>query len=933
MAQDFDEYPGRGRHQGDLVVKPQEFVYILDETKGQVSIIVGPQKMSLAGTDKPVRYDVDERRFVECTPEEAINLFVSAHKGSYIELQNPSTSSDPHPRGGTISPLADLDHGCKVNINGPAFFALWPGQVASVLEGHNLRSNQYLVCRVYDDEAAQENLHEAVIKTQTEGEDEGPKAKKPNNSNLLPEGDELVTGKLFVIKGTDVSFFIPPNGIEVLPDNERNYIRSAVTLEQLEYTILLDENGDKRFERGPQVVFPKPTERFLKRKMGNGKPSRRFRAIELNEISGIYVKVIAPYEENTDRYYEEGEELWITGKEQRIYFPRAEHSLIRYGDREIHYAVAIPKGESKYVLNRDTGEIRTIEGPAMFLPDPRKEVIVRRILDDDKAQLWFPDNEMVLEYNQALAEAATSAADGFITDRQFKKKGGRSKADLMKGGAGGGLAELLSSYSSPHAGGFHAGLTSRGTAPIFDETEMNEAVYDQPDDIVGDKLSRKAQFTKPVAVEIDAKMDGAIKIRPWTGYAIQIVNGLGERRVVVGPSVVQLAYDEELESFSMSSGTPKSSDRIKRDVYLRVLNNRVSDKVTVETADMVSVTVTLSYRVNFVGDKNRWFDVENYVQHLCDNMRSMLRNLAKQHDIQSFYSDYINIIRNLITPANADGEREGRLFQENGMMVTEVEVLGCEIGDDAIQEMLEDAQRRTAETLIELNQNKKLFDLDSARAELDKARAELKTATTAALEEETRKRMVEEEKTSTTQHAVSVERLKREFAETMARVNNEAEREKTEMEVRLALVDDETIAMAERQKVLDEIHEAESVRNKASHDERLRVTQAETLDYVNRLKAEAQKEVEMSGAVQPGLVEALTALGQSGMLEKITKDLAPLAIVRGLSVGGAISQLFEGTPFEKTVQQLVENVKVEGGNGAYGARFTTKRPEHDEANW
>lgn len=930
MPKDYDEYPRGGRHQGDLVVKPQEYVYILDETKGQVSIIVGPQKMSLAGTDKPVRYDIDERRFVECTPEEAINIFVSAPKGSYVELQNPSMSDPRHPRGGTISPLAELDHGCKVNINGPAFFALWPGQLASVLEGHNLRSNQYLICRVYDDEAAQENLHEAVIKTQTEGEDEGPKTKQPNNSNLLPEGDELVTGKLFIIKGTDVSFFIPPNGIEVLPDNERNYVRSAVTLEQLEYTILLDENGDKRFERGPQVVFPKPTERFLKRKMNNGKPSRRFRALELNEISGIYVKVIAPYTED-GREYKEGEELWITGKEQRIYFPRAEHSLIRYGDREIHYAVAIPRGESKYVLNRDTGEIRTIEGPEMFLPDPRKEVIVRRFLDDDKAQLWFPGNDMVLEYNQALAEAVTSAADGFVTDRQFKKKSGSRSRGFAKGGSGGELAELLSSYSSPHAGAL-ASTTSRGTAPVFDEADLNEAVYDQPDEIVSEKMSRSAKFTKPVAVEIDAKMDGAIKIRPWTGYAIQIVNGLGERRVVVGPSVVQLAYDEELESFSMSTGTPKSADRVKRDVYLRVLNNRVSDQVTVETADMVSVTVTLSYRVNFVGDKNRWFDVENYVQHLCDNMRSMLRNLAKQHDIQSFYSDYINIIRNLITPANAEsGEREGRLFQENGMMVTEVEVLGCEIGDVAIQEMLEDAQRRTAETLIELNQNKKLFELDSAKAELDKLRAELKTATTAALEEEARKRMVEEEKTSTTQHAVNVERMKREFTETMTSVGNKAEKEKTEMEVRLARVDDEAKSKAELQKVLDEIHGAEMARNKASHDEKLRVTEAETADYVNRLKAEAQKEVETSGAVQPGLVEALTALGQAGMLEKITKDLAPLAIVKGLSVGGAITQLFEGTPFQATVEKLVEN--VEGGNGAYGARFTTKRPEHDESRW
>jgi hypothetical protein len=35
-----------------------------------------------------------------------------------------------------------------------------------------------------------------------------------------------------------------------------------------------------------------------------------------------------------------------------IYFPRPEHVIIRYGEHknDIHYAVAIPKGEGRYVL-------------------------------------------------------------------------------------------------------------------------------------------------------------------------------------------------------------------------------------------------------------------------------------------------------------------------------------------------------------------------------------------------------------------------------------------------------------------------------------------------------------------------------------------------------------------------------------------------------
>jgi hypothetical protein len=44
-------------------------------------------------------------------------------------------------------------------------------------------------------------------------------------------------------------------------------VRDAVTLERLEYCILLDENGNKRFIQGPAVVFPAPTETFVERRI------------------------------------------------------------------------------------------------------------------------------------------------------------------------------------------------------------------------------------------------------------------------------------------------------------------------------------------------------------------------------------------------------------------------------------------------------------------------------------------------------------------------------------------------------------------------------------------------------------------------------------------------------------------------------------------
>ena len=38
----------------DLVLAPNEFAFISDETKGNINVYVGPHKTSLANTDRPV---------------------------------------------------------------------------------------------------------------------------------------------------------------------------------------------------------------------------------------------------------------------------------------------------------------------------------------------------------------------------------------------------------------------------------------------------------------------------------------------------------------------------------------------------------------------------------------------------------------------------------------------------------------------------------------------------------------------------------------------------------------------------------------------------------------------------------------------------------------------------------------------------------------
>src|ERR1044072_4115423 len=275
------------RRERDMILAPNEFAYISDETKGEINVFVGPNKTSLAGTDRPVIFDPQTKRFLQCDLATSVQTFYTAPEGWYVILKNVA-AGDRHPTSSGKLSTPELKVGKKVNISGPTSFALWPGQMAKVVQGHNLKSNEYLLCRVYDEEAAKQNWKKAVMRpttveagTKQDGNESQaqsdyvllgsvPEQKEtttpiPSNVDIMSEKD-LSMGKLFVIRGTDVSFYIPSTGIEVVPERvnvEERYAREAVSLERLEYCLLLDQDGTKRYVHGPAVVFPRPTEKFV----------------------------------------------------------------------------------------------------------------------------------------------------------------------------------------------------------------------------------------------------------------------------------------------------------------------------------------------------------------------------------------------------------------------------------------------------------------------------------------------------------------------------------------------------------------------------------------------------------------------------------------------------------------------------------------------
>ena len=798
-----DNYTGNGTpRQRDLVLSTNEFCFIQSKTNGQIKTYTGPIMVTISQQESMVVFNNKTKRFEETGDfEKARQIFTSAPEGWYVVLKNPAKDGT-HPDAAKAMNSPELNIGKKINVAGPCSFSLYPGQMAKVIQGHRLRSNQYLIARVYDADAASKSVATIV---DAEGKEVETTATK------------YFVGQLLVIKGREVSFYMPPTGIEVIADNGE-YVRDAVTLERLEYVILKDESGSKRYVSGPSVVFPEPTETFVE--SGNKKGGVIFRALELSPISGIYVKVIADYEDETGKH-KTGEELFITGNDQMIYYPRPEHALIQYDGKYMHHAIAIPEGEGRYVLNRLTGEIKTVTGPAMYLPDPRTEVVVKRKLSKRECELFYPGNREVLEYNQGLSEIATEK--------------------LARSGKANAITDAINcAYSTANA---------TDSLAIFEATA---------------NISRGVSYTKPRTITLDTKYDGVVSIDVWTGYAVCVVSKSGKREVVVGPATRLLNYDETLQPISTSEGDT---------VFLKLNNNKITDVINAQTSDYVDVQVKLTYNVDFNGDKSKWFEVDNYTRFITDYMRNAIKIAIKDYDIQNFYADSTAIIRAEVL----DEETGVHTFKNNGAVITDVEVVSVSV-ERSVAELLEQHQEEILSKSLELADADAKMQVVTALAEVEKKEADLAAANKLY-------------KLELDQNFKEEQLSKEEAIKTKLRAAAEAENK----------------AKADMQEVLAAINDATIAREKAQRDAEIEYQKSLAKIEEDKQKAYAATVVEMLGAIQPGLIEAIQGSTNAELANGIGQAVAPYAIAGGQDISTVVSQMLRGTTMEDVLKNFKKN--------------------------
>ena len=405
-------------------------------------------------------------------------------------------------------------------------------------------------------------------------------------------------------------------------------------------------------------------------------------------------------------------------------------------------------------------------------------------------------------------------------------------------------------------------------------------------DMGGDEFSRPATYTEPRSVTLgNDKFAGVPKISPWTGFAVMVVDTAGNRRVELGPQRVLLGFNETLETLALSTGKPKTTDRLYKTAYLQIEHNKVTDTISADTADHVRVELKVALRVNFEGEnRTKWFGVSNYVKLLCDHVRSVVKAAIRRIRVEDFWAASEDHVRNIIIGQKPEsgGSRPGMVFPENDMRVYDVEVLTVRIGDEKIQALLVGAQHEAVEVGIALARDERRLDATRRRESL--------------LREELRA------KAETVEHRakISVEKIALEMDVALAQIKATIEKANRELEQQQAR---DIVAAAQV--------EAEIARTRAQADSTIETFRKRENVRLDALAKEAEAAVRQLAAVQPGFSEALLALGSQETLVKVADAMSVQSFLGGKDLPEVVAKVFAGTPLENIVALMVDRAATQ----------------------
>jgi major vault protein len=939
-----------------IPVTEREFLWVQDDDKGEVVLHTGPTMVSPTAADRVV-IDNGEGGFQEDSSGRPQKIIVVGDD-QYCVLYNPLMENDSLKPNGNFrqgrNEARPLRNGTRGMIPGPCSFHLWPGQRSEVRDAHVLGSNQYLLVKVYGELNKQAPYYEITVKSagirtaiaETVSKDEGD-----GDSPLLDTTEEvtLTRGQLIVIRGIDTQFYIPPTGVDIVPDTSMSASGDAITanvarnlLETIKRneessdiaiaTAALDGLAQKNFEGQEEADYAPSTSTtpsrrkekqavFDQRRVRPRSQSAREPQMQQMQQMTPDLMRIESISSNISEQMQMDDRLLQMISDS----PLLRKALKQEAGKARLVRNAVVLGEKEFCIILDADGKRQVKvGPARVFPGPYDTFMFEgsrnRIYD---AYELLPYRALWLRVITQIAaeELAKKLPNGVKLEKDFYYPG-----DEL-------LLHNVSTFFfpfneievlSPHTG---QAVLGNQHEHVFIEAigiDQKSGIYVRDLDTGEARLVRGQQsylvdprkeihITRTVPAEDwnlwiahnePHKKTNQAVVTPWAisvsvpyNHAALATSAKGQR-VIEGPCVELLEYEEKLTRLHLSMGRPKSDNKLLETCFLCTTGNRISDIIRVETKDFVQIDIEVSYRVRFKPEaKNNWFSQDNYVQFLVDHMRSLLRGRFRSLTFMENWARIPQILRDTVLGEKpTDGSRPGRFFEENGMYVSEIEVLSSIILDPQIAKLMHSVQSQSVALQIG---DREVQDKLSSLQFRDKLEQQQLT-----LEQEKKKRelslqnaiikLEQELKVQKTRHNEELQHLQQELADQrkLLELQSEVEREQLSQKTQIEYQKLEAATQALNQKTLQEV---ELIYRTALKD-------IET----SLLNAQAQAISQQHQSVQPALIEAMTALGDKIMLAEVAQNMNLVSLFQGKEVGAILSEVLGGTRVIPTLKNLLD---------------------------
>ncbi|MFZ2975954.1 MAG: hypothetical protein WA055_05005 [Candidatus Moraniibacteriota bacterium] len=745
----------------------------------------------------------------------------------------------------------------------------------------------------------------------------------------VPMDIVLKVGQKIIIPGSLTPTYIPPTGIEVVSEGE----------------------NEETAEDDP-LTFPQD---FIEKMIDTG-------ALKIENLKGFMEKagLDVDYADEVTRYYtsfrrdNEGKKALnraisgvvtntgsrdIYSKLAKILAGKAKNS----GKSDLAVRKAVVLGPTEFcVLFDEDGKPRTHKGPGRVFPGPydifRIEGSRNRIYDayhlrEDRGLLLrvVADKISRTDLIKQLPEGSAKSLEG----KETYEKGdeifiGGFDAYLVPSNS---IEVINPETRQPHIGNDHSEVyvqsigvdqksgvyvASVATGNVKLEKGEKKLLLDpRKEKHIKRRIPREMWNLIIAKGEAHKATDQRMVETPWALSVIipnneaALVTGKDSRRVVVGPRTELLGYEEWLEVLTLSKGRPKLEESILETCFLRVTGNRITDQIELETSDFVRIKIDVCYGVEFEGktqeEMAKWFNHINYVMLLCNNLRSRLKLAARKISLKNLYPDIPDFVRNTILgekPTRAEEGKEthrpGLKFDENNMLVNEVEVLSVTIPDSEIATAIVEQNR----TII-----KGEMEVATSKANLESAKAK------DAIDEEIS--MIQIEKAD----------RDKETGLKVAKSQHEVEKKKKELAHQINKLIQENQAAIDKAMETATNVKAELVRTRESDDAKAMIARdgekhKKIIEFRTALKeiqialidAESNADVARLGAVQNGLIEALEGLGNKELATALAKNLPQATGSLGLLLGqgglDAVLKMVKGTKLEGAINALKDSAKT-----------------------